>query len=363
MARIKTVKGNYYGVWYDRARKPTEKSYPLRTKTKRGARKKLNRLERAFETGDFDPWKGGFLRTHVTPDEAAERFLSAKAETVRSTTLRQYRHQIRACLDTVGPRSDLRQITGHDLRPFVHDASVSAATRRTRYRHANAFFRWCQTRDFLDDNPLASVPKPRKEQKEAAFLKPADVERLRIAIDHHVETTTNAAGKRPDLDWLRDLIPVAVATGLRRGELVAIRWTDVDLDAGSIHVRHRDGFTTKGNRERRVPLVGEALEILRRKNAERDSSTDGPVFTDRRGLPVKKARISHRFKDMARLAGLDERIHFHSLRHTCASWLAMKGIPMRVIQAILGHSSVSITERYSHLAPDTLDAAMRKVFG
>jgi site-specific recombinase XerD len=69
------------------------------------------------------------------------------------------------------------------------------------------------------------------------------------------------------------------------------------------------------------------------------------------------------FKRMVRKAGLDERIHFHSLRHTTGSWLSMKGVPMRVIQAIMGHSSVSVTERYSHLAPETLDSAMEETFG
>jgi site-specific recombinase XerD len=66
---------------------------------------------------------------------------------------------------------------------------------------------------------------------------------------------------------------------------------------------------------------------------------------------------------MARKADLDERIHFHSLRQTTGSWLAMKGVPVKVIQEILGHSSLSVTEKYSHLAPETLDAATKETFG
>jgi integrase/recombinase XerD len=87
------------------------------------------------------------------------------------------------------------------------------------------------------------------------------------------------------------------------------------------------------------------------------------VFISRKGKPLRPDRVTKRFKDMARVAGLDERISFHNLRHTCGSWLAMQGVPMRVIQKILGHSSVSVTEIYSHLTPETLDAAMQETFG
>lgn len=98
-------------------------------------------------------------------------------------------------------------------------------------------------------------------------------------------------------------------------------------------------------------------------DANRAESRDGPVFTDRDGKPVRSGWVTKWFKDMARKPGLDERVRFHSLRHTTASWLAMKGVPMRVIQSILGHSIVNVTERYFHLVPETLGAAMEETFG
>ena len=116
-------------------------------------------------------------------------------------------------------------------------------------------------------------------------------------------------------------------------------------------------------RRRRIPLRGEAVEVLRRMGAEIEDDLDGPVFTDRRRLPIKPDRMTKAFKRVVQKAGLEERIQFHSLRHTTGSWLAMKGVPMRVIQAILGHSSLNVTERYSHLSPETPEAAMDEVFG
>jgi integrase len=251
------------------------------------------------------------------------------------------------------------------VRGYTEDdgGCPSNATQRKRYRHVRAWLNWCVEEGLIDRSPLDDLTQPKEEKKEAAFLKPKDVDRLLVAIENHMETTTDAVGRVPDLAWLADVIRLAVATGLRRGELVALRWEDVDLDDRRMHVRHRNGFTTKNSRERRVPIRGGALEVLRRMDAERDVALDGPVFTDRGGLPIKPDRMTKAFKRMARKAGLDERIHFHSLRHTTGSWLAMKGVPIRVIQAILGHSSVNVTERYSHLAPETLDAAMEETFG
>jgi integrase len=164
----------------------------------------------------------------------------------------------------------------------------------------------------------------------------------------------------PALEWLHRMIPVAVCTGLRRGELVALQWEDVDLVGRSLHVRHRGDFRTKGNAERRIPLRGDAEHVLAQMH---EPVISGHVFTDRNGKPIRLDRVTKRFKDMAREAELDERIHFHSLRHTTGSWLSMRGVPMRHIQAILGHSSTSVTEMYSHLAPETLDRAMEETFG
>lgn len=82
----------------------------------------------------------------------------------------------------------------------------------------------------------------------------------------------------------------------------------------------------------------------------------GSVFTDRDGEPIRPGHVTTRFKDMARKADLDERIHFHSLRQ--GSWLSTRGVPMRHIQAILGHADPSTTERYAHMAPDAMKQAI-----
>jgi integrase len=276
MARLRKISGNYYAYFRDRSRDPKEKSWPLRVSEQRAARRKLSDLEEGFEQGEFDPWAGGWLKEDVTIEESVKRFLDAKEPTVSDRTLDTYEQQLEALLNTLPDAGDspLDRLQAEELRLYVRayteddDGRPSNATQRKRYRHARAWLNWCVDEGFIDRSPLENLTQPKKEEKEAAFLKPEDVDRLLVAIEHHMETTTDAVGRTPDLGWLADVIRVAVATGLRRGELVALRWQDVDLNDQRLHVRHRGDFTTKNSRERRVPLRGGALEVLRRMDAE-----------------------------------------------------------------------------------------------
>ena len=76
-----------------------------------------------------------------------------------------------------------------------------------------------------------------------------------------------------------------------------------------------------------------------------------------------RVNVGKCLKKYVRLARLPDDVSFHHLRHTCASWLVMKGVPMRVVQEILGHSSVTVTQRYAHLAPGVMREAMEATFG
>jgi site-specific recombinase XerD len=358
---FRKVDGRYYARISEKGRNPEEKSWPLKTTQKRTATQRLKRLEKAFDAGDFDPWEGGWIDADPVPlVDAASAFIDAKQQ-LRPRTLEEYAGILRRFRETLPPGIMLQDVTQEDVKAYVYASGIANATERKRFRHLRAFFNWTVRAEHLSSSPLEPLNPPKKEKKEKAFLRPQDVERLLIATRHHIDETRDALGRPPDLKWMLPLVQVAVATGLRRGELCALHWQDVDLTGRALHVRHRAGFRTKGNAERRVPLRGDALQALQELQPAPDAI--GPVFIDRRGKPLRPDRVTKRFKDMARVAGLDERISFHNLRHTCGSWLAMQGVPMRVIQKILGHSSVSVTEIYSHLTPETLDAAMQETFG
>lgn len=354
------VDGRYYARISEKGRSPQRKSWPLKTTQKMTAQVRLNKLRKAYDRGDWNPWEGGWLAPEPVPlEEVTGAFLEAKSH-LRPRTRDTYDGILRRFRESLPPGAMLQDVEPGDIRAYVMAPNISNATQRKRYRHLRTFFNWAEDEEHIQSNPLGEMEPPKKETKEKAFLRPEDVQKLLSKIEEHILETRDAAGRIPDLEWLHRMIPVAVCTGLRRGELVALQWEDVDLAGRTIHVRHRGNFRTKGNAERRIPLRGDAEQVLAQMH---EPGITGPVFTDRDGKAIKLNRVSRRFKDMAREAKLDERIHFHSLRHTTGSWLSMRGVPLRHIQAILGHSSTSVTEMYSHLAPETLNRAMEETFG
>ncbi len=357
---FRKINGRYYARISEKGRDPRRKSWPLETTQKMTAQKRLNRLREAFDRSDWDPWEGGWLSPEPVPlVDAIEAFLNAK-DHLRPRTQETYEGILNRLVDELPPGVMLQDVAPADLRSYIRASSVTTATQRKRYRHLRTFFNWAVDEEWQEENPLEEVDQPKKEQKEAAYLQPTDVQELLSTIEDHILDVRDAVGRIPDLEWLHQMIRVAVATGLRRSELVALQWKDVDLRDRCLYVRHRGDFRTKGNAERRVPIRGDAEEVLAQMHEEGDS---GAVFTDRDGKAIRPDRVTKRFKKMARKTGLDERIHFHSLRHTTGSWLAMQGVPMQQIQVILGHSDSKVTERYSHLAPETLDRAMEETFG
>lgn len=358
--------GRYHLRIYDKHKQPKRKERSLGTTRKDVARRKTTELEEAYHAGRWDPWTNTGKPQHLSARATIDAFLDDKEGQVRPRTLDTYdgilSHWER---DHCPAGILLKDVQEKHLRPFIFASKTENATKRKRHRHLRAFFNWTVKAGHLQASPLTDALKPRKEEKQQPFLNPDELKRLLRAVDAHADLLKDQPGPNPDDGWLKDMVRVAVSTGLRRGELLVLRWSDVDLTSGYLHVANRGDHTTKGGNERSVPLAGDALDVLTRLDMERSDESDGPVFTDGRGLPIKKDRVSKRFKFFCRKAKLRRRedLHFHCLRHTCGSWLAMKGIPMRVIQQILGHSSVSVTERYSHLQPEVMARAMEETFG
>jgi integrase len=165
----------------------------------------------------------------------------------------------------------------------------------------------------------------------------------------------------------RALIVVLWRSGLRIGEALALRPKDIDRDAGTITVLHG-----KGNKRRTVGIDPPALAILERwldcrAKLRPRVPVGAPVFcTIARdeygppGRPMRSAYVRSMCKRLRGRAGIEKRVHPHGFRHTHAYELMMEGVPITVIQRQLGHSNLSITDRYvSHLAPEQVISAMR----
>lgn len=169
--------------------------------------------------------------------------------------------------------------------------------------------------------------------------------------------------EKAEPQW-RSMILVGLRTGLRVGELRGMQWGDVDLTRRIVQVRrtdpgrrHMDATSPKGKRERTVPLTNEAHAALSTLRPPQVKATAfvWPALLKRQGEIRLRARSEkgcfHAIDRTAKKAGLVG-VGWHTLRHTYASHLVMRGIPLRTIQSWLGHASITETEKYSHLAPD-----------
>jgi site-specific recombinase XerD len=370
MARYRKINGRYYAYFYSRDREPNEKSWPLdiQRQTQRAARRELRKLEEAYDNREFDPWNGGWLRESVEVSEAMERFLDQKQGKVTERTLDTYEGILNRLLRMLSTEMSLRNLESEKIERFVYDYTIrkdeiSNATQKKRYSHVKAWLRWCTDQGLLDNNPLDAVNEPDEVEKEPEHLRPEELDKLIKALDAHVENTEDAVGRSPELQWLRDMILVGVTTGLRRGALLNLHWDDIDFDRKLLHVRHRDGFQTKGKKEQTIPLRGRGLSVLRERFNRRGEPAEGIVFTDQEGDPIRPNRVSRRFSDMVEAAGLDSDLCFHSLRHTFGTWLTSEGAPIKFVQELMGHSTIAVTQRYAHVGSDPLADTMDRVFG
>jgi integrase len=159
---------------------------------------------------------------------------------------------------------------------------------------------------------------------------------------------------------LQEMVLLALRTGMRQGEIRGLQWSSIDWQNRSITVRHtrydrkRILVSPKSNRERHIPIDTDVYEMLfRRKHLT------GYVFTNprRNGEPFTSHRVEEDLGVICRDARL-RHITWHVLRHTFATQLTLRGVPLTVVKELLGHSAIATTMRYSHVAPSALRSAI-----
>ena len=214
-------------------------------------------------------------------------------------------------------------------------------------------------------NPCDGVQPPRVARTEMRALNPKEATRLMRAAD---DTPFGP------------LIRTALLTGLRQGELLGLRWSDLDLDAGVLRVNQtvqwlpREGFifrppkTTKGRRS--LPISDETVQTLRlsRRRQVEDRLRIGRsyegfdlVFATAVGGPIDPSNLRRAWLVILDAAGLD-RVPFHSLRHSHASLLMQQGVNAKIVSERLGHSGIAITlQTYSHILPGLQEEAVARL--
>jgi integrase len=207
----------------------------------------------------------------------------------------------------------------------------------------SALFSWAQRRRLTPrgwQNPCHSVPLRQVRNEVVRFL------------DATEQTALLAACRKSKWPRLYLLVLMALTTGARRGELLGLRWRDIDFDAGTAALAR-----TKNNDRRLLVLTPAVVEELRRFKAAPGSL----VFASKR-RPDRAMTIEHPWMLALKAAGI-KAFRFHDLRHSCASGLARSGATLLEIADTLGHRSLQVTKRYSHLCTDSRRKLIGRVWG
>lgn len=228
------------------------------------------------------------------------------------------------------PRKDRK--TGEMVPPKAYRRSGATVNRYlATLSHALSFA--VKERRLIDRNPVADITRKKEARGRTRFL--SDGERADL-----LEACTKS-------DWapLHALVLLAITTGARRGELLSLRWADVDLKAARALVRD-----TKNGEQRTLPLAGKALDALRALKLQ-NSARSQYVFPAPNGRDEPAAHVDGYWYTALEAAGIED-FHFHDLRHTTASMLAAQGASLLEIADVLGHKTLAMVKRYSHLVVD-----------
>lgn len=268
--------------------------------------------------------------------------MSKSAQLKRGPQLEWWRGQIGpVALKDVSRRQlgEARDLLLETPTPFGKPRSPSTVV---RYMAAMSHvFTWAIQWDWLDENPMKSVKKPKEPRGRVRFL--SDVERDRLLEACHA---------RPN-PYLHTVVVIALSTGMRKGEILNLTWDDVDFERRRFILQH-----TKNGERRAVPMVGPALEVMV-EHRKRYGMPETLVFPGKlhRDRPMD---LRAPFVTALKHAGI-ENFRFHDLRHSTASYLAMSGASLAEIAEVLGHKTLSMVKRYAHLTEGHTESVMERM--
>jgi integrase len=278
-------------------------------------------------------WKNNFVPKNVTLGQAFDQYreyCKAHNRSYRTHT----ETSLRAIEKQFGRDTPLARITTAAVDKFKLNRvkEVSEATVDKYLSVFKAFFNWCDVQGIFHVNPVRKVRMFRPNNQIVRYLNADEYQRLLIAAEK--------------IRWyLRPVIEIAANTGLRRGNILELRWDECDRNADVIRKAK-----TKNNEAVAIPMNSAVVAVLDKLEERRNGSSY--VFPHMQGEQEGEAirDVKNSFRTALKKAKI-EKFRFHDLRHCCASWLMMNGADLNDVRQILGHKSIAMTLRYAHLSP------------
>jgi len=337
---------DFYFTFPDGTKERIRKSAPGRTKPEAEAYEKFLLRELIIPTPpkkkEVPPtlrnFSDEFMELHVLPN--------SKASTIKDRRMIFKRHLLPALGLLALDEIDTRKIDGYKSKN-----KKSGLSKKTINNHLAVLSR-CLTKA-KEWKIIDSVPKIhwfKVPKTDFDFFDFEEADRL-----------LSAANATAEPEWYT-MIMLALRTGVRQNEILGLRWDDVDLKRGQIQINqgnwrgHID--TPKGGRSRSIPLSPQCLDTLKKHRHLRGEF----VFCQEDGRPHTDGQCKWPLWSACRNAGL-RRIGWHVLRHTFASHLVMRGVSLKAVQELLGHTTIEMTMRYAHLSPEVTREAVTSLDG
>ncbi|MEO5348331.1 MAG: site-specific integrase [Magnetococcus sp. YQC-3] len=305
-------------------------------------RKEAVALEAKWKLGAFQE-----KQWDKEPERTFEELMLAYLKATQGTKRSAWLDKIHAAhLYRVFSGRDLTTLGAKDTRAYINyrqDQGISPATINRELTLLSSAINFARRElEWEIPNPVTGR-KLREPEGRTRWITQDEAQRL-------IET----AEKEPQSPHLPDFIRLALNTGCRSGELLRMEWNRVDFHARLIYLEAQH---TKSKKRRSVPLNQAAYQVMvnRAKFRSENCPSSPWVFVHETGQRLQSVRTA--FETACRKAGI-ENFHIHDLRHTCAAWLVTSGVALPEVRDLLGHSTIRMTERYAHLAPENIRAAV-----
>ena len=263
-----------------------------------------------------------------------------------SHTIVNYQRDLLEFTAAAGEKIEVKDIDTHTVRNYVYSLNIKnkSSSVARKLSALRTFFKFLEQEGLIELNPMGSISMPKQQKYLPVFLSVDEVFALLEAPG--AEETFGARD--------RAMLELLYSTGMRVSELVGCDMAHLDFDTEMVRVRG------KGNRERLIPIGEPAVKALREYFIQRDIQVkkrlqqgrkfDGEaVFLNSRGSRLTTRSVERSIAEYGRKAGIDKPVTPHVLRHSFATHLLEMGADMRSVQELLGHASLSTTQKYTHL--------------
>lgn len=369
--------------------KTKRKVFSLKTTYKREAEKLRIQYEDKFERGEIDPFNGWtpakeaekkrqkLHGKYVPLHKAADQFIEQRSQ-ANATTKKNYRRHLNMLINQLGRTMPVTEILESDIRDFCFRSDLAPATQASYLRHLKVFFSWLEERQILKTDITKNLKPPRVPEKfHQKTISREQLDSIFDAFDKFYKEQKekgNVTKPHQMRDWFKPMILTIYYCGLRAKESVNLTWDDIDLkgnpndpdDEGKVYITNRNDNTTKSGKERTIPIRKPLKSALVSWYKHLGEPKEGYVFPSATGFSpwhkMSPGAVSRSFKKFVKKSDdVPNTVTLHGLRHSCATDLLRQGVPMHIVQKIMGHSSIEVTQVYEHLNQEDITNAIKGI--